>query len=161
MTDTHPPQSTVGTYRRQRRHKGSTSTLPQQSQSDLLGETLGSISEDIDSETAQSGSCDAILVHDTQSQSEIEVDAQEQCHSRGRDRVGNDIVDSKAGIVNADVGVGISNASFRAGNTNTDFKAGIGIVGSKAGIVNADLILPPGFPVTKLPTWQLGNYFGK
>ncbi|MQM10999.1 hypothetical protein Taro_043899 [Colocasia esculenta] len=72
MTDTQPPQSTVGTYRRQRRHRGSTSTLPQQSQSDLLGETLGSIDEDMDSETAQSESCDAILVHETQSQSETE-----------------------------------------------------------------------------------------
>ncbi|MQM07426.1 hypothetical protein Taro_040262 [Colocasia esculenta] len=70
MPDTQPPQSTVGTYRRQRRHRGSTSTLPQQSQSDLLGETLGSISEDMDSETAQSESCDAILVHDTQSETE-------------------------------------------------------------------------------------------
>ncbi|MQM01576.1 hypothetical protein Taro_034332 [Colocasia esculenta] len=44
MPDTQPPQSTVG-----------------------------SISEDIDSETAQSESCDAILV-----QSEIEVDAQDE-----------------------------------------------------------------------------------
>ncbi|MQL93213.1 hypothetical protein Taro_025848 [Colocasia esculenta] len=75
MTDTQPPQSTVGTYRRQRRHRGSNSTLPQQSQSDLLGETLGSISEDMDSETAQSESCDAILVHETQSQSETEEKA--------------------------------------------------------------------------------------
>ncbi|MQL92594.1 hypothetical protein Taro_025219 [Colocasia esculenta] len=73
MTDTQPSQSTVGTYRRQRRHRGSTSTLPQQSQSDLLGETLGSIDEDMDSETAQSESCDAILVHETQSQSETET----------------------------------------------------------------------------------------
>ncbi|MQL84763.1 hypothetical protein Taro_017271, partial [Colocasia esculenta] len=86
MTDTQPPQSTVGTYRRQRRHRGSTSTLPQQSQSDLLGETLGSISEDMDFETAQSESCHAILVHETQSQSETEVDVQEQCHSRSRGR---------------------------------------------------------------------------
>ncbi|MQL86600.1 hypothetical protein Taro_019136 [Colocasia esculenta] len=90
ITHSQPPQSTVDTYRRQRRHRGSTSTLPQQSQSDLLGETLGSISEDIDSETVQSESCDAILVHETQSQSETEVDAQgeiyEQCHSRGRGR---------------------------------------------------------------------------
>ncbi|MQL84528.1 hypothetical protein Taro_017039 [Colocasia esculenta] len=88
ITHSQPPQSTVGTYHRQRRHRGSTSTLPQQSQSDLLGETLGSISEDMDSETAQSESCDTILVHETQSQSEIEVEAQgeiqEQCHSRGR-----------------------------------------------------------------------------
>ncbi|MQL98262.1 hypothetical protein Taro_030969 [Colocasia esculenta] len=66
MTDTQPPQST--------------------SQSDLLRETLGSLSEDMDSETAQSESCDAILVHETQSQSETEVDAHEQCHSRGRGR---------------------------------------------------------------------------
>ncbi|MQL75533.1 hypothetical protein Taro_007924 [Colocasia esculenta] len=38
MTDTQPPQSTVCTYRRQRRHRGSSSTLAQQSQSDLLEE---------------------------------------------------------------------------------------------------------------------------
>ena len=86
MTDTQPPQSTIGTYRRQRRHRGSTSTLSQQSQSDLLGETLGSIDEDMDSETVQSESCDSILVHETQSQSETEVDAHEQCHNRGRGR---------------------------------------------------------------------------
>ncbi|MQM00653.1 hypothetical protein Taro_033395 [Colocasia esculenta] len=60
MPDTQPPQSTVGTYRRQRRHRDSTRTLPQQSQFDLLGETLDSISEDMDSETTQSESCDAI-----------------------------------------------------------------------------------------------------
>ncbi|MQL97011.1 hypothetical protein Taro_029700 [Colocasia esculenta] len=65
--------------------------------------------------------------------------------------VGNDIVDSKADIANAGVGVGISNAGFRAGNANTDFKVDIGIADSKAGIAdskagiaNADLILPPG-----------------
>ncbi|MQL70334.1 hypothetical protein Taro_002656, partial [Colocasia esculenta] len=90
MPDTQPPQSIVGTYHRQRRHRGSTSTLPQQSQSDLLWETFDNISKDMDSETTQSESCDAILVHETQSQSEIEVDAQdeiqEQCHNRGRGR---------------------------------------------------------------------------
>ncbi|MQL81312.1 hypothetical protein Taro_013779 [Colocasia esculenta] len=90
ITHSQPPQSTIGTYHRQRRHRGSTSTLPQQSQSDLLRETLGIISEDMDSETRQSESCDAILVHETQSQSETEVDTQseiqEKRHSRGRGR---------------------------------------------------------------------------
>ncbi|MQM05825.1 hypothetical protein Taro_038644 [Colocasia esculenta] len=68
--------------------EGMTDTQPLQStsQSDLLGETLGSISENMDSEIAQLESCDAILVHETQSQSETEVDAHEQCHSRGRGR---------------------------------------------------------------------------
>ncbi|MQL75217.1 hypothetical protein Taro_007596 [Colocasia esculenta] len=82
IPDTQPPQSTVGTYHRQRRHRGSTSTLPQQSQSDLLGETLGSISEDMDSETAQLESCDAILVHETQLQSETEMPSSDSAPHR-------------------------------------------------------------------------------
>ncbi|MQL81896.1 hypothetical protein Taro_014365 [Colocasia esculenta] len=132
ITHSHPPQSTVGTYRRQRRHRGSTSTLPQQSQSDLLRETLGSISEDIDSETTQSESCDAILVHDTQSQLETEVDAQ----------------------------VGFGNADFGVGNANADSKVAIQNADFEAGIAYADSMLASGLPITKLPTWQLGDYFG-
>ncbi|MQM03666.1 hypothetical protein Taro_036453 [Colocasia esculenta] len=154
MPDTQPPQSTVGTYRRQRHHRGSTSTLPQQSEFDLLGETLGSILEDMDSEIAQSESCDAILVHDTQSQSETEVDAQdeiqEQCHNRGRGRgrasrkgkkrcsLSKAVDRSMARTVDRHREVGIAIADFCIGNENADSKVGLGNADFRVDVANAD-----------------------
>ncbi|MQM10105.1 hypothetical protein Taro_043000 [Colocasia esculenta] len=64
------------------------------------------------------------------------------------------------GIAIADSKVGLGNGDFGVGNANVDSKVAICNVDSEADIANADSMLASGLPVTRLPTWQLGDYFG-
>ncbi|MQM08928.1 hypothetical protein Taro_041783 [Colocasia esculenta] len=141
ITHSQPPQSTVGTYRCQRRHRGSTSTLLQHSQFNLLGETLGMISEDIDSETAQSESCDAILVHETQSQSGTEREPTLVLPFFLHNRVG--IANFGVDIPNAYIGVSIANADSDVGICKID--SGVDLANTDTAIVDGthvDVNLP-------------------